>query len=757
MKMYNVAKSKFGKPAPNRSFVAVCSICVLAALPTLADETPKPQNLARADLPPLLEMLDGRRVRDKSQWPARRNEIKELMCDYFVGHFPDTVPAILSAEVRDRQESDESLRLRIQLTLDTKNKASFEIHLWIPKRYGPFPILLTQPRYYQMGWAEMAVRRGYLVCLYPGVDSHQQEENYPGYESVWEVFREEYPSATWTEISIKAWLGSRALDYLLDPKYGYNVADGQVAIIGFSRYAKQSLIAAAFDQRITSVVARSAGSPGASPYRFTSRNTFAEAPEDFPGDWFLPSLRSYTGREHELPIDAHGWLALVAPRHCLIHTAHHDDGEPTFAVERAYLEGRTVYQLLGHPQRLRVDYRPGGHESGPEPDLVTDVHRRRNLDWFDLSFDRGTARQSDFPQVLLHQFDWDAWKGRQTAEELKNPIQKNASPNVEVDRRARIEWALGKVPQHIEGDGQYHIRAANELGVPDSSRDRWALLNTARMPISFSGKIHGNLYYNPTIRKPAPAVIWLHPYNYPNGSNEGYGVQGATIYHRLAEKGFVVLTYDQCGFGDRLLEGPDFYNQYPSWSRLGRMVYDVRAAVDFLVDGKGQTEGQMPKIDKDQIHVLGYSLGGMVGLYATALDERIAGAASFCGFTPLRTDTDAKPTGGIRRLWQWHALQPKLGLLHGREAAIPYDFDDVLALIAPRPCLIYSPQRDRDADFDDVVACVDRARAAWKAGGQPDALTHLTPNDTNRLQESEHGVYLAWLEQVISLNASNKQ
>ena len=83
----------------------------------------------------------------------------------------------------------------------------------------------------------------------------------------------------------------------------------------------------------------------------------------------------------------------------------------------------------------------------------------------------------------------------------------------------------------------------------------------------------------------------------------------------------------------------------------------------------------------------------MVGLYATALDERIAGLACFSGFTPMRTDTDAKPTGGIRRYWEWHALIPKLGLYHQKESTIPYDYDDVLALIADRKCLIYAPAR----------------------------------------------------------------
>ena len=275
------------------------------------------------------------------------------------------------------------------------NRRSFEIEVWIPKGSGPFPVLLTQPRYYQIPWAQMALRRGYVVGLYPGVDSHHRETDYPGYESVWKSFRSEYPEATWTEISTKAWLASRTLDYLLAPESGYPISPAHVGIIGFSRYGKQSLIAAAFDRRITSVVARSPGSPGSCPYRFTSRDTFAEAPADFPSEWFLPQLRKYTGREHELPMDAHGWYALIAPRRCLVHTAHNDGSEPTFAVERAYLEGKKVYRLLGHPENLRVLYRRGQH--GP----ITDAQRSINLDWFDLSFGRGHVRAESFPEELL--------------------------------------------------------------------------------------------------------------------------------------------------------------------------------------------------------------------------------------------------------------------------------------------------------------------------------------------------------------------
>jgi dienelactone hydrolase len=58
---------------------------------------------------------------------------------------------------------------------------------------------------------------------------------------------------------------------------------------------------------------------------------------------------------------------------------------------------------------------------------------------------------------------------------------------------------------------------------------------------------------------------------------------------------------------------------------------------------------RIPYIDPKRIYVAGFALGGTVALHAAALDDRIAGVASFAGFTPFRSDSLDKPTGGIRR------------------------------------------------------------------------------------------------------------
>ena len=86
---------------------------------------------------------------------------------------------------------------------------------------------------------------------------------------------------------------------------------------------------------------------------------------------------------------------------------------------------------------------------------------------------------------------------------------------------------------------------------------------------------------------------------------------------------------------------------------------------------------------------------------------------------------------------------PKLGLYHQKETSIPYDYADVLGLIAPRECLIYSPTRDRFSDSEEVKACLMTTKPFWQ---DADALTFQSPDDICRFQRDQQEVLLRWLE-----------
>jgi len=693
------------------------------------------QNYQRADLPDAMTFLNGTKVKSVSDFQERKEEILDLWCEYYIGHYPKEIPKVIAAEIiKTERHEDGSTRKRIVLTFDTPNRKSFEIAVWEPeaKDGKASPLFLTQPRYYQIQWAEEAVRRGYTACFYPGLDTHHSEEKFPDYQTKWKTFKNEYPNAGWaSSLGIQAWLASRTLDYFLDKSNGYNIDSAAVCIAGHSRYGKQSIYAAAFDPRFKSVIARSSGTPTATSYRFASRQTFMESvsDEDCPKDWVLDGLSDYYGRENELPIEGNALLAAIAPRHLMLHTAFNDGSDPTFGVERNYLNAQKAYEFLGVKSNIYLSYRTGNHNP------ITDSHTKHMFNFFDMSFGIGTAKREDFPEVLHHDFNWEEWRSKQREKDLNPPINANL--------KQKINWMLGEKSSIGESEKQYQIIKDEDLPLHAQFRDRWMPENVKRVQFAFGDHMQGNIIYVDSLTTYKGTVIWLHPWNYSHGSNEGYGVQGTAVYFRLAQAGYKVVMYDQFGFGDHLTHAFDFYKRHPHGSLLGRAVSDVSQVVDYLIDGKGISASSVPESDPSKIYVFGFSYGAMVGLYATALDPRISGVASFSGFTPMRTDTDAKTTGGIRKYWEWHHVLPKLGLYHNMEETIPYDYDEVLQLVAPRNCLIYAPTRDRFSDHDDLKKCMENASKAWDTGFE----LH-TPDDICRFQKDQHEVLIAWLDKL---------
>ena len=142
------------------------------------------------------------------------------------------------------------------------------------------------------------------------------------------------------------------------------------------------------------------------------------------------------------------------------------------------------------------------------------------------------------------------------------------------------------------------------------------------------------------------------------------GYQGQKVIHperfarALSPLGYAVLAFDQSGFGSRMGEAAPFYDRYPHWSTMGQMVDDARAAVDALSHDS--------LVDPERISLYGYSIGGAVGLHAAALDPRVKSVVSVSGFTPMRTDTADRGTGGIARYYDVRGLIPRLGFFAGQ-------------------------------------------------------------------------------------------
>jgi pimeloyl-ACP methyl ester carboxylesterase len=690
-------------------------------------------------------------VSTPEEWEAKKPQLRKLFEQWVYGSVPPA-PANLRAQVTSERKLPNGVTIReVLLTFGPQRKAKLRIELSIPPGDGPFPVFLTNHARTRP-WLNTAVRRGYIGCVYFAADPRY------GYEDDSESYIEAYPDHDFSTVARWGWSASRAVDYLLTlPE-----VDGErIGLAGHSRNGKQALFAAAFDERIGAVVPSSGNTGEGDPWRYTTDIFANETLEQITGNfphWFHPRLRFFVGREHKLPVDQNTLMSLVAPRGLMLATAYSEHQGNSFGFEQAYRAVRQVYRFLGAEDKLALLIRPGIHST-----TAGDIEEF--VDFFDAVFLRG-----DFPlhEDWVHNYTFEEWRDisgeeidpqdypeRETGDVLRFLDGAKVSkaeewPDRAAEIREHMQWALGEEPPGTEFPPR---KALDGLGL---TSDGWLgdlhgrplqLRGGGATELPFGDDLSGELYAGENgkpARQSMPVVVWLHPYAYPTG----YSRYAKRPFEELIQRGFAVFAFDQIGFGTRVLDGRLFYNRYPGWSLLGKMIADTRAAVDALA-----SLGESGVIDSNRIYLAGYSLGGKVALWTAAQEERVAGVASVDAFSPLRLDAEDKGIEGIAHYSHLHGLAPRLGFfIGGDQTRLLVDYDDILAAVAPRPALVIAATLDRYHPEEAVREAVDGAREAYALLGAGGALELQTPQDFNRFEADRQQDLIEWLVKAAKID-----
>lgn len=184
----------------------------------------------------------------------------------------------------------------------------------------------------------------------------------------------------------------------------------------------------------------------------------------------------------------------------------------------------------------------------------------------------------------------------------------------------------------------------------------------------------------------------------------------------LAQRGYVVIAPDYPSMGD--LHDYDFEkDRYQSGTMKG--IFNHIRCVDLLEARKD--------VYSERIGVIGHSLGGHNAMFLGAFDTRLKVIVSSSGWT-LMENYDAgeevtKRYGGTLGPWAQERYMPLIREKYDLDPKkIPFDFDGVIAAIAPRAFFSNSPLNDSNFAVEGVRKGITKASEIYSCLGAENKL-----------------------------------
>jgi predicted alpha/beta-fold hydrolase len=266
-----------------------------------------------------------------------------------------------------------------------------------------------------------------------------------------------------------------------------------------------------------------------------------------------------------------------------------------------------------------------------------------------------------------------------------------------------------------------------------------------------------------------PAVIVQH---WLGGSKEEFAIQA--LLWQFATRGYLAVAIDGRYRGERA-RGRTLQSAMIETLRTGKgrpwlldTVYDVLRTVDYL-----ETRDD---VDRERIGMTGVSEGGLVTWLATAADPRIRVAAPVVGVTRFKDMMAQLDTGaGQARVNLFRPVLEAFAKQQGAEKIdedlarkawerlLPgfterFEADRLVPLIAPRPLLILSHEKDELIPLAGAEAVYAAARARYRALGAEERLRfRVAPGLTHAGQDmTEIAALFDWFDRWLKPTGSKQ-
>lgn len=221
--------------------------------------------------------------------------------------------------------------------------------------------------------------------------------------------------------------------------------------------------------------------------------------------------------------------------------------------------------------------------------------------------------------------------------------------------------------------------------------------------------VTANLYLPKGLTKPAPAILYVCGHGRVKIDGVSYGNKTHYQHHGawFARNGYVCLTIDTVQLGE--IEGIHHgtYREDMWWwnsrgySSAGAEAWNCIRALDYLQSRE--------EVDPERLGVTGRSGGGAYSWWIATLDERIKAAAPVAGITDLHNHVvDGVVEGHCDCMYQVNTYR--------------WDYDQIAAMVAPRPLLICNTDDDRIFPLDGVHRLFQKTRRIYELHKAKDKL-----------------------------------
>ena len=207
----------------------------------------------------------------------------------------------------------------------------------------------------------------------------------------------------------------------------------------------------------------------------------------------------------------------------------------------------------------------------------------------------------------------------------------------------------------------------------------------------------------------------------------------------LAKRGYVVLSFDALGWGDRSVKGFSTESQQSLASNLFNMGTSFAGIIAQEDCRAAKLLASLPQVDKTRVACVGFSMGGFRSWQLAAISDDITAGVAVCWFGTMKGHIVEKD-GQLKGNSAFSMLHPTIAKF--------LDYPDVAGLAAPKPMYFIGGQYDGVNPEAGTKDAYEKVHKIWAAANAADKVkTEIVPGMEHAFPAEQQKSAFDWLDE----------